>query len=139
MAASLPGGRSAQIRFNKRRDLKRFRRVIFEQLECRLPLDGGLTSAALSSAQRQALLDGLAGLAAWTDSLGNYGKLAQQVSIVDTSIGQELGVRSLLQNQLIGPLATAPAATTDALVNVLKGLSTTVGGLVVTVAPASVS
>src|SRR6185369_13683107 len=37
------------------------------------------------------------------------------------------------------PLAAAPAATTDALVNALKGLSTTVSGLVVTVDPTSVS
>src|SRR5436190_2850008 len=139
MAASLSGRKPIRLRRNNRRDIKRIRRVIFEQLECRLLLDGGLTSAALSVAQRQQLLDGLTAVAAWTDTLGNSSKLAQQVSIVDTSIGQELAVRSLLQNQLIGPLTVAPAATTDAVVNALKGLSTTVGGLVVTVDPASVS
>jgi hypothetical protein len=139
MASSFSRRACAQRRSNRLRDLKRFRRVVFEQLECRLPLDGGLTSAAISSAQRQALLDGLTGFSAWTDVLGNSSKLAQQISLVDTSIGQELDVGSLLQKQLIGPLAAAPAATTDSLVNLLKGLSTTAGGLVITVDPTMVS
>src|SRR5262245_19350355 len=130
----LPSGRR-----NVRRPLKRWRRVVFEPLECRLPLDGGLVNSALSAVQRQALLNGLNGVATWSDSLANYNKLAQQLSIVDTSIGQELDVRSILQNQIVAPLNAATAATTDALVTSLKGLSTTAGGLVVTVNPASVT
>src|SRR5207244_178387 len=118
------------------REVKRLRRVIFEQLEQRLPLDGGLASATLSSAQRQALLDGLNGVASWTDSLESFNKLAQQVSLVDTSIGQELAVHSLLQNQLIAPLTAASLPTSDALVAVLNGLSITAGDLTVTVNPA---
>ena len=115
------------------------RRLVFEPLESRIVLDSGLANVALSSVQQQTLLDGLQGLAAWTDTLSSFNKVGQPLAIIDKSIGQELALRSLLQNQLIAPLNAAPATSTDNLVNLLKGLSSSSPDLTVTVNPAGVS
>ena len=115
------------------------RRLLFEPLESRIVLDGGLANAALSNAQQQTLRDGLQGLAAWTDTLSSFNKVGQPLAIIDKSIGQELALRSLLQNRLIAPLTAVPATSSDNLVNLLKGLSSSSPDLTVTVNPASVS
>ena len=77
---------------------------MFEPLETRLLLDSGLANAALSSVQQQALLGGLQGLAMWTDTLAGFNKVGQPLAIIDRSMGQELALRSLLQDRLIAPL-----------------------------------
>ena len=118
-------------------DVRRRRFLRFEQLEDRLLLDGGLANVALSAAQRQALVNGLQSVTTWFDTLSSFNKIAQPISIVDKSIGQELGLGSILQNQLTNRLASTSATTTNDVVNTLKGLSATAAGLTVTVNPVS--
>ncbi len=120
------------------RSIRRRRQLRFEFLENRLLLDGELGNVLLTPGQRQALLDGLQGVAVWSDSLAGHQRAAQPIALVGKSIGQELAMRGILQNQLVQRVAAASIPNTNALVDVLKNLSSTVGDLAVTVDPATV-
>jgi hypothetical protein len=96
-------------------------------------------SSALSASQKQALLDSLNGLDNVASALASFDKLGAQLPVIDTSIGKALNVASVLQNQLINPLNAATTTTTDNVVNVLKGLNYSSGGLTVGVDPTKVT
>ena len=115
------------------------RPLVYEVLEYRRMLS--LTNFALSPSQQTALANGLQGLATWASSLDQYGMIAQQLPVIDQSIGSALNINSVLQNQLVNPLQTAIASAADSnvVVNALQQLSYSGNGLTVTVAPASVS
>ena len=97
----------------------------------------------IADAQRQALLAGLAGLAGWADSLDSFGKLAQPLPLVQTTLGQALDTGDALARGLSARVAayfandTTP--TTDEFLAVLRGLSANLDGLQVTVNPDTVS
>ncbi len=122
---------------------KRIRQLTFETFEQRLLLDGGLVNSVLTETQRQQILTGLGQVASWTDSLSTTGRLGQPVAVINQSIGQSVGLRSILETQLITPVNVATGGgvgtTTDAIVTALKGLSFNSSGLAITVNPASVT
>ena len=117
----------------------RLRSLIYEILEDRRLLS--LSDMPLSQAQQTALSNGLQGLATWSSSLGQFGPLAQQLPLVDQTIGSALNISGLLQNQLVAPSQSALASASDsnAVVSALQQLNYSANGLAVTVASASVS
>ena len=111
--------------------VRKRRKALLEPLEPRV-----LLSADIDPVKGQAIVDGLKGLADWGDDLDAFNELAQNIPIVDQSIGGALDVGSILRDQLEDAVETyfaAPGANTDGLVAVLKGLDTTVGDLSVSV------
>jgi hypothetical protein len=95
------------------------RSLCYEVLEDRRFLS--LSNTSLSAAQQSALSNGLQGLANWSSSLGQYGVVAQQLPIVDQSIGSALNINGILQNQLVSLLQSAltSASNSDAVVSAL--------------------
>ncbi|TDG15222.1 LEPR-XLL domain-containing protein [Seongchinamella unica] len=92
-----------------------------ETLEPRL-----LLSADLAPGAAQALVDGLDGLANWADELDDFDELAQPLPLIDTPLGDLLDLGGFIQDNLVDPLASAAATTTqevaDALDNALDAL-----------------
>ncbi|MHC4717059.1 MAG: hypothetical protein ACYS5V_08830, partial [Planctomycetota bacterium] len=118
-------------------------RPLLEMLEQRLLLDGTLINSPIDAAQEQALQDGLAGLASWAGSLAGYSHVGESLPVVGDSIGAHLDLSGVLGTYLAGKVvsyfSSDASPTTDELVTCLQGLSATVGDLVITVDPASVS
>ncbi|MCC6124661.1 MAG: right-handed parallel beta-helix repeat-containing protein [Pirellulales bacterium] len=116
-------------------------RMAVEPLEQRLLLS--LSPAAITSAQRQTILDGLDGLRDWADSFNRYAQMASQLPVVGQSLGATLDVAGALAEGLIEPVTAYFAGdstpTTDELVDALKNLSGSIDDLTVTVNPANVS
>lgn len=112
----------------------RLRPLIYEILEDRRLLS--LSNMSLLAAQQTALENGLQGLATWSNSLDQYGLLAQQLPIVDQSVGSALNLNGILQNQLATPMQSAlsTASNSNAVVSALQQLNYTGSGLAVTVA-----
>ena len=110
----------------------------FEVLEDRTLLSG-LTNAVLTPTQTQDLVNGLNGLATWSQGLDQSGLFAQTLPVVDTSLGQALNLGNLLQTQLANPVVSAAPTSTNNLVSVLDHLSASTNGLTVTVNPSTVS
>ena len=106
----------------------------FEYLEARRMLS--LTNIALSASQQTALHNGLQGWATWANTLDQYGMLAQQLPVIDQSIGSALNVSSLLQNQLVIPLLNN-LSSSSTVVAALQGLIYSGNGLSVTVSSVS--
>ncbi|HUU22438.1 MAG TPA: LEPR-XLL domain-containing protein, partial [Phycisphaerae bacterium] len=118
-------------------------RPLLESLERRLLLDGALIDTPISAPQEQALLDGMGGLANWANDLEGHGALGAVLPLVADSTGGFLDISDILQTRLVQPVsnyfATDATPTANELVARLKTLSATVGNLVVTVDPASVT
>lgn len=133
-----PNARSTRTRRAARRPAAgRFRRPLrVEVLEDRTLLDG---NAPLGAAKAP-LLAGLQGLSDWSRSLNSFGKLGQQLAVIDQSIGQALDIASIVQHQLTDKVQAASLTYTDDVVNVLRALGNGTGGsLTLTVDPTRTS
>ena len=121
----------------------RLRKFAFETFEQRILLDGGLANSVVSEVERQEILAGLAQVASWSDSLSSTGRLSQPIALVNQSIGESVGFRTLLETQLIAPVSAATAGgvgtTSDAIVAALKSLTFNSASVRVTVDPLSVT
>ena len=100
-------------------------------------------NSALSEVERQEVLAGLSQVAGWTESLSSTGRLSQPNAIINRSIGDSVGFRSLLETQLVAPLnlSTGGGAgtTSDAIVAALKSLTFNSPSVRITVDPLSVT
>ncbi|RLQ23593.1 LEPR-XLL domain-containing protein [Seongchinamella sediminis] len=91
------------------------RRYQVETLEPRL-----LLSADLVPGAAQALVDGLDGLANWADELDDFDELAQPLPLIDTPLGDLLDLGGFIQDNLVDPLASAAATTTQEVADALE-------------------
>ena len=122
-------GRSFVLRASKQSRRKQFgrqrlRRLMgVETLEARYVLDSTLINTALSSNQRTALLNGLDGISAWASTLDTYGKIGQQIPLIDQSLGSALRIGDLIQSQFVQPIKAAAWTSTSDLVVALSSLA----------------
>ncbi len=135
--------RKKLLPFSRNSAKRRKHRLKVEVLEDRTVPDGSLGNAALSAAQSQLFRDGLRGLADWTGSLAHFSYLDQPVALVNQKIGPATALDGAIRQGLRDPVdayfANDFTPATDEVVDVLRGLSGTIGDMTVTVDPESVN
>src|SRR5262249_52882978 len=97
-------------------------------------------STPLTPAQQSALVSGLNGLTQWTANLKNDGVLAQQISLINDTVGNKANVSTALQALATQFIARLPTnASPHDVLNVLNHISTTFNGFTVYVDPLTTS
>jgi hypothetical protein len=102
------------------------RKLRLEALEPRYLLS--LSNVAITTAQRDILVDGLSGLADWADTLDGHDLASQLLPAIGQSVGETLDLGDLLRQGLAQPISDYFAAdptdpSTDELVTALTNLN----------------
>ena len=93
------------------------------------------TTTPMTSTQTASLLGGLQGLPPGPPASTSTGSLAQELPVVDQSIGAALDISNVLQVGLVNPLQSQAGGivTSDNIVSALKGLNSSLAGLTISV------